>query len=59
MSAILNSINTHNFPIFQPILLKRVSKSMVYRAFSYKTYLFVGLRSLLNKVQLRLNMHAF
>ena len=36
MSAILNSLNAHNFPIFQPILMKLVSKSMIYRAISFE-----------------------
>ena len=45
MSAILNSINAHNFPTFEPILTNLVSKSMVYRALSYKTYLSLGFRS--------------
>ena len=45
MSAILNSLNAHNFPIFQPILMKLVSKFMVYRALSDKTYLLSGLLS--------------
>ena len=45
MSAILNSLNDHNFFIFQPILMTLVSKFMVYRALSDKTYLFLGLRS--------------
>ena len=40
MSAILNSLNAHNFLIFQRILMTLVSKSMVYRALSDKTYLF-------------------
>ena len=40
MLAVLNFFNPNNFPIFQPILMKLVSKSMVYRALSYKTYLF-------------------
>ena len=31
MLAILNSLNAHNFPIFQPILMIRVSKFMVHR----------------------------
>ena len=30
MSAILNSLNAHNFPIIQPILMILVSKFMVY-----------------------------
>ena len=29
MLAILNSLNAHNFPIFQPILMILVSKCMV------------------------------
>ena len=45
MSAILNSLNVHNFSIFQPILMKLVSKFMVYRALSVKTYLLSGLLS--------------
>ena len=43
MSVILNSLNVHNFPIFQTILMKLVPKSMVYRAVAYKTYLSLGL----------------
>ena len=45
MSAILNSLNGHNFFIFQPILMTLVSKFMVYRALSDKTFLLLGLRS--------------
>ena len=45
MSAILNSSNGHNIFIFQPILMPLVSKSMVYRALSDKTYLLLGLWS--------------
>ena len=45
MSAILNSLNVHNFLIFQPILMTLVSKFMVQRALSDKTYLLLGLRS--------------
>ena len=48
MSAILNSLNAHNFLIFQPILMKLVSKFKVHRALSDKTYLLLGLRSPLN-----------
>ena len=48
MSAILNSLNAHNFLIFQPIMMKHLSKFMVYRALSDKTYLLSGLRSPLN-----------
>ena len=45
MSAILNSLNTHNLSIFQPILMILVSKFVVYRALSSKTYLSLGLLS--------------
>ena len=36
MLAILNSLNVHNFPIFQPILMILVSKFMVQIALSDK-----------------------
>ena len=49
MLAILNSLNAHNLPIFQPILMMIVSKFMVHRALSDKTYLSLGLLSPLNK----------
>ena len=39
MSVILNSLNVHNLPIFEPILMILVSKFMVYRALSDKAYL--------------------
>ena len=45
MSTILNSLNAHNFPIFQPILMILVSKFMVYRVLSDKTNLSLGLLS--------------
>ena len=45
MLAILNFLNAHNFLIFQPILMTLVSKFMVYRALSDKTYLLLGLWS--------------
>ena len=45
MLAILNSLNAHNLPIFQPILMILVSKFIVHRAFSDKTYLSLGLLS--------------
>ena len=45
MFAILNSLNAHNFPIFHPILMILVSKFMVHRALSDKTYLSLGLLS--------------
>ena len=47
MTAILSSVIAHNFPIFQPILFKFVSKFMADKALSYKTYLLFGLRPLL------------
>ena len=53
MSAIWNSLNVHNFPIFQPILIKRLSKLMVYRALSDKTYLLLGLLSPLSKTPIK------
>ena len=51
MFAILNSLNVHNFPIYQPILRILVSKVMVHRALSDKIYLSLGLRSLLIRKQ--------
>ena len=49
MLAILNSLNAHNFPIFQPILKILVSKFMIHRTLSDKTYLILGLLSPLIK----------
>ena len=37
MLAILNSLNAHNLPISQPILMILVSKFMALRALSDKT----------------------
>ena len=45
MLAILNSLNAHNFPIFELILMILVSKFMVHRVLSGKTYLSLGLLS--------------
>ena len=45
MLARLNSLNAHNFPIFQPMLMKLVSKFMVHRVLSDKTYSSLGLLS--------------
>ena len=45
MLAILNSLNAHYLPIFQPILMILVSKFMFYKALSYKTYLLLRLLS--------------
>ena len=49
MLAILNFLNAHNLSIFQPILMIFVSKFMVHRALSDKTYLPLGLLSPLNE----------
>ena len=43
MLAILSSLNAHSFPIFQPILMILVSKTMVHKALSDITYLSLGL----------------
>ena len=59
MSAILNSLNFHNFPIFQSILMKLVSKFMVYRALSDKTYLLSGLLSPLRLMGKSAHYHAY
>ena len=48
MLVILNSLNAHNLPIFQPILMILVSKFIVYRVLSDKTYLSLGLLSSLS-----------
>ena len=48
MLAILNSLNAHNLPILQPILIILVSNFMVHRALSNKRYLLLGLLSPLN-----------
>ena len=42
-------VNAHNFPISQQILLIHVSKFVVHRAFSDKTYFSLGLLSPLSK----------
>ena len=47
MLAMLNFLNVHNLPIFQSILMILVSKFMVHRALSDKTYLLLGLLSTL------------
>ena len=52
MSAIFNSLNDHNLPIFQPILMILVSKFMVHRVLSDKTYLSLGLLSPLKRFTL-------
>ena len=45
MLPILNSLNAFYFPIFQPILMVFVSRFMVQKALSDKTYLSKGLLS--------------
>ena len=50
MLAILNFLNANNLPIFQPILVILVSKFMLHRALSDKTYLSLGLLSPLSKM---------
>ena len=45
MLAILNSLNAHCFPIFQPIFMILISKFVVQRALSDKIYLSLGLLS--------------
>ena len=50
MLAILNSLNAHYIPIFQPILIILLSTFMVHRAITDKTYLLLGLLSPLSHV---------
>ena len=38
MLAILNSLNAHNFPIFEPILMILVLKFMIHGVLSDKAY---------------------
>ena len=45
MLAILSSLNAHNMPILQPILMILVSKFMVHRALSDETYFLLWLLS--------------
>ena len=51
MLAILKFFNAHNLPIFQPNVMILLSKFMVYRALSDKTYLSLGLLSPLMSVK--------
>ena len=55
MLAILNSLNAHNLPIFQPIMMILVSKFMVHRALSDKIYLLLGLLSPLSLNTLKIS----
>ena len=50
MLAVVKFLNAHNLPIFQPILMILVSKFMVHRALSDKTYLSLGLLSPLSLI---------
>ena len=50
MLAILNFLNAHYLPNFHPILMILESKFMVHRALSDKTYLSLGLLSILGIV---------
>ena len=45
MLTILNSLNAHILPIFQPIFMILVSKFMVHKALFDKTYLSLELLS--------------
>ena len=56
MSAILHSLNVHNLHIFHPILMILLSKFMVHRALSDKTYLSLGLLSPLTLCPLKMQM---
>ena len=53
MLVILNSLNAHNLPIFQPIFMTLVSKFMVHIALPDTTYLILGLLSPLRPVSLK------
>ena len=60
MLAILNFLNAHNLPIFQPILMILVSKIMVHNALSDKIYLSLGLLSPLTlEILIRVEYYAF
>ena len=60
MLAILNPLNAHNLPIFQPILMILVSKLfMVHRALSGKLYLSLGLLSQLTKPILKYTLNKY
>ena len=59
MLAILNSLNVHNFSIFQPILILLLLKFMVDRAFSDSIYLSLGLQPPLIHVSKKKAEHSF
>ena len=52
MVSISNSLNAHNLPIFQPILMILASKFMVHGALSDRTYLVLGLLSPLSRFRI-------
>ena len=56
MLALLNSLNSHNLPIFQPILMILVSKFMVHRVLSGKTYLSLGLLSPFKLIEIKIDL---
>ena len=55
MLAILNSLNAHNFPIFDAILMILVLKSMLHRVLPDKKYLSLELLSPFNTFANRAN----
>ena len=57
MLANLNSLNAHNLPILQPILMILISKFMVHRTLSDKTYLSLGLLSPLKQFFINVSYH--
>ena len=54
MLAVLNSLNSHYSPIFQPIWIILASKFMIHGTFSDKTYLLLGLLSPLNTFEAKI-----
>ena len=58
MLAILNFLNAHNLPIFQPILMILISKFIVHRALSDKTYLSLGLLSASRNKKYNFQLHT-
>ena len=54
MLAVLNSLNSHYSPIFQPIWIIFASKFMIHGTFSDKTYLLLGLLSPLNTFEAKI-----
>ena len=56
MLVIMNSLNDHNFPIFEQILMILVSKFMVHRIFYDKAFLSLGLLSLLTTTKFKIKI---